>query len=115
MKERVSRNVLEMHENCTIKYQISKSKLTRCESFQNLAILVFNQEYRNTSRFEELPGVEKDRVELTELLSEYQQILIKNADNVLHELQSIIDEKKDEKFERVHFHFSGNYKWDGQD
>ena len=83
--------------------------------FQYLAILVFNQEYSNSSNYKELPGVEKDRVELTEFLSEYQQILIKNADNVLYELQSIIDEKKEEKFERVHFHFSGNYKWDGQD
>ena len=87
---------------------------TRCGSFQCLAILFFNHEYSNQS-YEELPGVDKDRVELTELLSDYQQIPIKNADNVLQELQSIIDEKKDEKFERVHFHFSGNYKWDGQD
>ena len=74
-----------------------------------MAILFFNQEYRNTSRFEELPGVEKDRIELTELLSEYQQIVVKNADNVLEELQFHIEERKEEKFENVHFHFSGNY------
>ena len=86
----------------------------RCESFQYLAILFFNSEYINPS-YEDLPGVENDRKLLTEFLSDYQQIPIKNADNVLQELQSIIDEKKDEKFERVHFHFSGNYKWDGQE
>ena len=72
-----------------------------------LAILFFNQDYRNTSRFEELPGVEKDRIELTELLSEYHQIPIKNADNVLQELQCVIKEQKEKIFERVHFHFTG--------
>ena len=50
-----------------------------------------------------------DRVELTELLSEYQQIVIDNADNVLDELQYLITIQAKEKFERVHFHFSGNY------
>ena len=82
---------------------------TRYESFQYLAILFFNQEYRNTSRYEKLPGVEKDRMELTELLSEYQQIPIENADNVLEELKYRIEELKEEKFKRVHFHFSGKY------
>ena len=80
----------------------------QCESFQYLAILCFNSEYSSPS-YEDLPGVERDRIELTELLSEYQQILIKNEGNVLQELQFIIEEKKEEKFERVHFHFSGNY------
>ena len=54
-----------------------------------------------------MPGVENDRIEVTELLSEYQQIPIKNADNVLQELQCVIKEQKEKKFERVHFHFSG--------
>ena len=80
------------------------------ELFQCLAILFFNQEYKNTSRYEELAGVENDRIELSELLfssSEYHQIQIKNADNVLQELQCVIEEQKEEKFEKVHFHFSG--------
>ena len=77
------------------------------ELFQWLAILFFNQEYKNTSKYEELPGVENDRIKLTELLSEYHQIPIKNADNVLQELQCVIEEQKEEKFEKVHFHFSG--------
>ena len=72
-------------------------------------MLFFNQEYKNTNRYEELPGVEKDRIELTELLSEYEQIVVKNADNVLEELQYLIEDRKGEEFERVHFHFSGNY------
>ena len=101
MKEKVE---VEMHDI----YIVFKIQ-TRYESFQYLAILFFNQEYRNTSRYEKLPGVEKDRMELTELLSEYQQIPIKNADNVLQELQYIVEEKKEDKFERVHFHFSGNF------
>ena len=50
-----------------------------------------------------------DRIELTELLSEYQQIPIENADNVLEELKYRTDELKEEKFKRVHFHFSGKY------
>ena len=50
-----------------------------------------------------------DRVELTELLSEYQQIPIDNADNVLNELRFLIMMRTKEKYERVHFHFSGNY------
>ena len=76
------------------------------ELFQCLAILFFNHEY-NTNKFEELPGVENDRIELTELLSGYHQIAIKNSDNVLQDLQYLIEEQKEEKFERVHFHFSG--------
>ena len=54
-----------------------------------------------------MPGVEKDRIELTELLSEYKQIVIKNVENVLEELQYLIKDRKGEKFERVHFHFTG--------
>ena len=73
-----------------------------------MAILFFNQDYKSW-KFKNLPGVERDRVELTELLSEYEQIVIDNADNVLDELQFLISMRKKEKFERVHFHFSGNY------
>ena len=102
-------NVSVRQSNVSIGEDVAKILArTRCGSFQCLAILFFNHEYSNQS-YEELPGVEKDRIELTELLSDYQQIPIKNADNVLQELQYIIEEKKEEIFERVHFHFSGNY------
>ena len=34
-----------------------------------------------------MPEVEEDRIKLTELLSEYNQIVIRNVENVLEELQ----------------------------
>ena len=84
---------------------------TPSQSFQHLAILFFNQEYRS-SRYRDLPGVEKDRIELTGLLSEfseYHQIEVKNSENVLLDLQHHIEQQKEEKYERVHFHYSGIY------
>ena len=59
-----------------------------------------------------LPGVEKDKEELVKLLSQYKHALpngkpVSNSNNVLRDLQRIVSMKKEEEFERVHFHFSG--------
>ena len=54
-----------------------------------------------------LPGVENDRIEMTEILHKYKKEIVNNSDDVLGNLQYIIEEQKEEEFERVHFHFSG--------
>ena len=59
-----------------------------------------------------LPGVEKDREELVKLLCRYKHALpsgkpVTNSNDVLLDLQHIVSMKKEEEFERVHFHFSG--------
>ena len=68
---------------------------------------MFNKDY-NSGNVDDLPGVEKDETELTELLSEYRQEIVRNCDVVLEDLKAIVKEEKEEQFERVHFHFSGN-------
>ena len=56
-----------------------------------------------------LPGVEYDEKVLVELLSKYKQEKCHETNSVLEELRAIVEEYKERKFERVHFHFSGEY------
>ena len=76
------------------------------EEQENLAILIFNWEYNGR---ENLPGVRRDKEALEELLSTYTQVPVNNADNVLQELKYVVEDMKDQEFDRVHFHFSGDY------
>ena len=70
-----------------------------------LAILFFLKNY-NGSLYN-LPGVEKDEKELKEVLKNYQQKVINSSRNVLDDLKEISEDCKQKKFERIHFHFSG--------
>ena len=54
-----------------------------------------------------LPGVVNDEIELTELLKHYQKKVFNSSKNVLDDLQEILEDCKQKKFERIHFHFSG--------
>ena len=48
-----------------------------------------------------------DEKELTEVLKNYQKKIIKNSEDVLKDLRKILEDLKQKKFERIHFHFSG--------
>ena len=54
-------------------------------------------------------NVEYDEKVLVELLSKYKQEITHQTNSVLEELRAIVDDYKERKFERVHFHFSGEY------
>ena len=74
-----------------------------------LAILFFNSDYNSLSP---LPGVKKDKTELMKLLYKYEHVLpngnpVINSSDVLQDLKDIIEKRKNEEYERVHFHFSG--------
>ena len=57
--------------------------------------------------FQNLPGVENDERELTEVLTKYKKEVFNNSKNVLEDLKECIEEHKQQEFERVHFHYSG--------
>ena len=69
------------------------------------AHLFFFKDYRGAQK--NLPGVEYDENVLVELLSKYKQEIFHENNSVLEELRAIVDDYKERKFERVHFHFSG--------
>ena len=48
-----------------------------------------------------------DEKELTDVLKNYQQKVIKNSENVLEDLEKILQDCKQKEFERIHFHYSG--------
>ena len=50
-----------------------------------------------------------DEKELTEVLKSYQKKNIKNSENILEDLKSVLQDCKQKEFERIHFHFSGRY------
>ena len=67
--------------------------------------MFFNIHYNS---LDPLPGVEKDKSELMKLFYKYEHVLpIINSSNVLQDLKYILEKRKNEEFERVHFHFSG--------
>ena len=68
--------------------------------------MFFNQNYK---RQPELPGVGRDKEKLIELMRNYVQVSTDDSGDILEDLQVIVEEKIGEEFERVHFHFSGNY------
>ena len=69
-----------------------------------LSISIYNCKYK---RQPELPGVGRDKEKLMELLRNYVQVPLNNSDHVLDDLQYIVEERRGEEFERVHFHISG--------
>ena len=71
-----------------------------------LAILFFLKNY-TVGPLHNLPGVEKDEKEQTEVLKTYQQKVINSSKNILNDLKEIVEDCKQKKFERIHFHFSG--------
>ena len=67
--------------------------------------MFFNIHYNS---LDPLPGVEKDKTELMKLFYKYEHVLpIINSSDVLKDLKYIVEKRKNEEFERVHFHFSG--------
>jgi len=78
------------------------------EKEKYLAILFFLKNYNGGLR--NLPGVGEDEEELTEVLKKYQKIVINSSKNILDDLKEILEDCKQKKFERIHFHFSGHGK-----
>ena len=72
---------------------------------QYLAILFFQKDYE--SFWDDLPGVEDDEKELTEVLKSYQKRVVWNSKDVLKDLRKNLKDFKQKKLERIHFHFSG--------
>ena len=68
--------------------------------------MFFQVDY-SKSALRDLPGVENDEKELTEVLKKYQKRVIKNSENVLEDLRKVLLDFKHMEFERIHFHFSG--------
>ena len=85
------------------------SILFKCFSYlfthQYLAILFFQKDYK--SFWDDLPGVEDDEKELTEVLKSYQKRVANNSEDVLKDLRKILQDNKQKEFKRIHFHFSG--------
>ena len=76
-----------------------------CLPSQNLAILFFLNNYNGS--LQNLPGVENDKKELTEVLEQYTQKVFTSSRNVLDDIKDIVQGTKQKELERVHFHFSG--------
>ena len=72
---------------------------------QYLAILFFQKDYK--SFWDDLPGVEDDEKELTEVLKSYQKRFANNSEDVLKDLRKILQDNKQKEFKRIHFHYSG--------
>ena len=70
-----------------------------------MAILFFLNNYN--SSLQNLPGVENDQKELTELLKQYEKKVFTSSRNVLDDIKDIVEGSKQKELERVHFHFSG--------
>ena len=70
--------------------------------------MFFNSNYNS---LRDLRGVEKDKTELMKLFYKYEHEPngkpFSNSSDVLQDLKYIVEKRKNEEFERVHFHFSG--------
>lgn len=71
-----------------------------------MAILFFLNNYNGS--LQNLPGVENDQKELTEILGKnYKKFVFNSSKNVLEDIKEIVEVTKQKELERVHFHFSG--------